>query len=78
MTDDERSNNGLSTGSEDGKSASVVRDQFSNASLESDTEDERSGADDEIEDWIEYIKKSTHEAEEKKNFKKPFWIETHR
>ena len=65
VIDDKRSNNGLSTGSEDGRSTSVGRDQDSNASLESDTDDDASGGDEEIEDWIEYIERSTHEAEEK-------------
>ena len=79
VTDDKRSNNGLSTGSEDGRSTSVGRDQDSNASLQSDTDDDASGADEEIEDWIEYIKRSTHEAEEKmKRFNIRCWIEPQR
>ena len=48
VTDDERSNTGLFIGSENGKSTGVGRDQDSNASLESDTDDETSGADEEI------------------------------
>ena len=58
---------------------SVSRDQDSNASLESDVDDEMSGADEEIEDCVEYIKGSTHEAEDKmKTCNIPCWIETRR
>ena len=64
-TDDERSNTGLSTESEDANSRSVGRGQDSNASLASDTDDDMNGAEQDKKDWMEHIKRSAHEAEEK-------------
>ena len=58
---------------------SVRRDQDSNASLESDIDDEMGGADEEIEDCVKDIKGSTHEADDKmKTCNIPCWIETRR
>ena len=46
-------------------------------SLQEDTEEEIDATENE-EDWIEYIKRSTHEAEEQmKKHKIPCWIEIH-
>ena len=46
-------------------------------SLQEDTEEEIDATENE-EDWIEYIKRSTHEAEElMKKHKIPCWIEIH-
>ena len=66
MADDERSNTGSSTEEEDGKSTCVGRDKDSNVSLDSDTEYDTSGSDEELEDWIEYVKRSTRESTKKK------------
>ena len=63
----------------DAKSTSVGRDQANNASLESNTDDDTSGANENLEEWMEHIKRSAHEAEEKmKTFNSSCCIETQR
>ena len=50
--------------SEEGKSRSAGHDQDSSVSRESDTDDHTSRIEDDEEDWIDYIKRTTREAEE--------------
>ena len=53
------------SGSGEGDSTTVGQDQDSSISFENDTESNASQTDEEEEDWIDYIKRSTREAEEK-------------
>ena len=78
MTDDERSDDVPPAKSEE-KSTSIEHNQDSSVSLESDTDDSTSRAETEEEDWIDYIKRSTRESEEKmQTFNISCWIETER
>ena len=54
------------SGSGEGDSTKVGQDQDSSISFENDTESNASQTDEEEEDWIDYIKRSTREVEEKK------------
>ena len=63
---------------EEGSDQNSSKDQDSDVSFQEDTEEEIDATEDE-EDWIEYIKRSTREAEEHmKKHKIPCWIEIHR
>ena len=63
----------------EGSSSTSDCDQDSDVSFLNDTDEEIDTAEIEQEEWIEYIKRSTAEAEElMKNAKIPCWIETHR
>ena len=78
MTDDERSDDVPPAKSEE-KSTSIEHNQDSSVSFESDTDDSTSGAETEEEDWIDKIKRSTRESEEKmRTFNISCWIETER
>ena len=63
---------------EEGSDQNSNKDQDSDVSFQEDTEEEIDATENE-EDWIEYIKRSTKEAEEHmEKHKIPCWIETHR
>ena len=63
----------------EGNSSNTDCDQDSDVSFMNDTDEEFDTAESEEEDWIEYIKRSTTEAEEKmKSTNIPCWIETQR
>ena len=63
---------------EEGPDQNSDKDQDSDVSFQEDDEEEIDSTEKE-EDWIEYIKRSTKEAEEHmKKLKIPCWIETHR
>ena len=63
---------------EEGSEQSSKKDQESDVSFEEEVEEEIDATENE-EEWIEYIKRSTKEAEEHMEKQKiPCWIETHR
>ena len=63
----------------EGSSSNTDCDQDSDVSFANDTDEENGTPEIEQEDWIEYRKRSTAEAEERMNAAKiPCWIETHR
>ena len=65
--------------SEDGQSSNTHNDQDSEISFEDDTHEEVDTTMIEEEEWIEYIKRSTHEAMEKvENTKIRCWNKTHK
>ena len=65
MTDDERSQQNTTADSDERNSTSTGCDQDSNVSFQSDQDDDMDSAEAEEEDWIEYIKRSTRDAEDK-------------
>ena len=75
---DEESNGMTDKETEEGSDQNSNKDQDSDVSFQEDTEEEIDATEDE-EDWIEYIKRSTKEAEEHmQKHKTPCWIEIHR
>ena len=64
---------------EEGSDQNSNKDQDSDVSFQDEVEEEINATENE-EDWIEYIKRSTKEAEEhmEKQKKKPCWTEIHR
>ena len=65
MTDEERSQQNTSADSEEGNRTSTGCDQDSIIFLQSDSNDDMDTADVEEEDWIEYMKRSTRDTEDK-------------
>ena len=75
---DEESKYATDKETEEGSDQNSDKDQDSNVSFQED-KDEAIDTTEKEEDWIEYIKRSTKEAEEHmKKMKIPCWIETHR
>ena len=63
---------------EEGSEENSIKDQDSDVSFQEEADEEIDATENE-EDWIEYIKRSTKEAEEHvEKQKNPYWIETHR
>ena len=75
---DEESKGATDKEAEDGSDQNSNKNQDSDVSFQEDAEEEIDSTENE-EDWIEYIKRSTKEAEEHLQKQKiPCWIETHR
>ena len=75
---DEKSKGMTDKETEEGSDRNSNKDQDSDVSFQEDTDEEIDATEDE-EDWIEYIKRSTKEAEEHmQKHKIPCWIEIHR
>ena len=64
---------------DEGRSSNTERDHDSVVSFMNDTDEELDTAEIEEEDWVEYTKRSTKEAEEQMRAAQiPCWIEPHR
>ena len=75
---DEESKGATDKETEEGSDQNSNKDQDSDVSFQEDAEEEIDSTENE-EDWIEYIKRSTKEAEKYMEKQKiPCWIETHR
>ena len=78
-TEDERSQQNTTADSDDGNSTHARRDQDSNVSFQIDSDNDMDTAEVGEEEWIEYIKRRTGDAQDKmKATNIPCWIETQR
>ena len=75
--DEEDSHKNSEDETEEGSSSNTDCDQDRNVSFANDTGEEIHTAEIEQEDWIEYIQRSTAEAERMNASKIPCWIGTH-